>query len=114
MEEGQQYIHFTSSKHLFTPIAIGTSHPPTQVSILRPIPAASGGKELVLLCPKDKQYPKHFPENRMASKGKHYSRALRLAESGNGSWDGSRESTFHHLQFDKFGFHSIQNAYEVC
>ncbi|XP_061315489.1 cilia- and flagella-associated protein 65 isoform X8 [Pezoporus flaviventris] len=31
VEEGQQYIHFTSSKHLFTPIAIGTSHPPTQI-----------------------------------------------------------------------------------
>ncbi|KAM9548488.1 cilia- and flagella-associated protein 65 isoform 7-T7 [Guaruba guarouba] len=31
VEEGQQYIHFTSSKHLFTPIAIGTSHPPKQI-----------------------------------------------------------------------------------
>ncbi|KAM9009589.1 cilia- and flagella-associated protein 65 isoform 7-T7 [Ara ararauna] len=31
VEEGQQYIHFTSSEHLFTPIAIGTSHPPKQI-----------------------------------------------------------------------------------
>ncbi|NXJ73978.1 CFA65 protein, partial [Trogon melanurus] len=31
LEEDQPYVHFTSTKHIFTPIAIGTSHPPTQV-----------------------------------------------------------------------------------
>ncbi|KFZ66887.1 Coiled-coil domain-containing protein 108, partial [Podiceps cristatus] len=31
VEQDQQYIHFASTKHLFTPIAIGTTHPPTQV-----------------------------------------------------------------------------------
>ncbi|NXF31945.1 CFA65 protein, partial [Nyctibius bracteatus] len=31
VEQGQQYIHFASTKHLFAPIAIGTSHPPTQI-----------------------------------------------------------------------------------
>ncbi|XP_071896784.1 cilia- and flagella-associated protein 65 isoform X2 [Anas platyrhynchos] len=29
--QDQRYVHFASSKHLFTPIAIGTSYPPTQV-----------------------------------------------------------------------------------
>ncbi|NXP52066.1 CFA65 protein, partial [Heliornis fulica] len=27
----QRYIHFPSTKHLFTPVAIGTSHPPMQI-----------------------------------------------------------------------------------
>lgn len=40
MEKEQRYVHFASSKHLLTPIAIGTSHPPVQVSILGPNPAA--------------------------------------------------------------------------
>ncbi|KFO12431.1 Coiled-coil domain-containing protein 108, partial [Balearica regulorum gibbericeps] len=31
VEQDQCYIHFASTKHLFTPIAIGTSHPPTQI-----------------------------------------------------------------------------------
>ncbi|NXK29229.1 CFA65 protein, partial [Arenaria interpres] len=31
VEQDQRYIHFASTKHLFTPIAIGTSHPPTQI-----------------------------------------------------------------------------------
>ncbi|KAM6070538.1 cilia- and flagella-associated protein 65 [Chlamydotis macqueenii] len=31
VEQDQQYIHFASTKHLFTPIAIGTSYPPTQI-----------------------------------------------------------------------------------
>ncbi|KFO91785.1 Coiled-coil domain-containing protein 108, partial [Buceros rhinoceros silvestris] len=31
VDQDQPYIHFTSTKHLFTPIAIGTSHPPTQI-----------------------------------------------------------------------------------
>ncbi|XP_009994564.1 PREDICTED: coiled-coil domain-containing protein 108 [Chaetura pelagica] len=31
VEQNQQYIHFASTTHLFTPIAIGTSNPPTQV-----------------------------------------------------------------------------------
>ncbi|XP_032841235.2 cilia- and flagella-associated protein 65 isoform X2 [Tyto alba] len=31
VEQDQQYVHFASAKHLFTPIAIGTSHPPTQI-----------------------------------------------------------------------------------
>ncbi|KAM9630301.1 cilia- and flagella-associated protein 65 [Morphnus guianensis] len=31
VEEDQRYIHFASTKHLFIPIAIGTSHPPTQI-----------------------------------------------------------------------------------
>ncbi|NXX10180.1 CFA65 protein, partial [Podargus strigoides] len=31
VEQDQQHVHFTSTKHLFTPIAIGTSHPPKQI-----------------------------------------------------------------------------------
>ncbi|KAM9235259.1 cilia- and flagella-associated protein 65 [Leptosomus discolor] len=31
VEQEQRYVHFTSTRHLFTPIAIGTSHPPTQI-----------------------------------------------------------------------------------
>ncbi|NXI43348.1 CFA65 protein, partial [Galbula dea] len=31
VEQDQRYIHFTSTKHLFTPIAIGTSNPPKQI-----------------------------------------------------------------------------------
>uniref|UniRef100_A0A8C8AGE9 Cilia and flagella associated protein 65 n=1 Tax=Otus sunia TaxID=257818 RepID=A0A8C8AGE9_9STRI len=31
VEQDQRYVHFASTKHLFTPIAIGTSHPPTQI-----------------------------------------------------------------------------------
>nr|XP_025951513.1 cilia- and flagella-associated protein 65 [Dromaius novaehollandiae] len=31
VEQGQRYVHFTSTKHLFTPIAIGSTHPPTQI-----------------------------------------------------------------------------------
>ncbi|XP_075613027.1 cilia- and flagella-associated protein 65 isoform X3 [Balearica regulorum gibbericeps] len=31
VEQDQCYIHFASTKHLFTPIAIGISHPPTQI-----------------------------------------------------------------------------------
>ncbi|NXN30725.1 CFA65 protein, partial [Nycticryphes semicollaris] len=31
VEQDQRYIHFASTKHLFTPIAIGTSQPPTQI-----------------------------------------------------------------------------------
>ncbi|XP_054686603.1 cilia- and flagella-associated protein 65 isoform X1 [Grus americana] len=31
VEQDQCYIHFASTKHLFTPIAIGTSHPPIQI-----------------------------------------------------------------------------------
>ncbi|NXQ83391.1 CFA65 protein, partial [Nyctibius grandis] len=31
VEQDQRYIHFASTKHLFAPIAIGTSHPPTQI-----------------------------------------------------------------------------------
>ncbi|NXD06142.1 CFA65 protein, partial [Nothocercus nigrocapillus] len=31
VEQGQQYVQFTSTKHLFTPIAIGSPHPPTQI-----------------------------------------------------------------------------------
>ncbi|KAM6259969.1 cilia- and flagella-associated protein 65 isoform 4-T4 [Spheniscus humboldti] len=31
VEQDQRYIHFASTKHFFTPIAIGTSHPPTQL-----------------------------------------------------------------------------------
>ncbi|XP_030310179.1 cilia- and flagella-associated protein 65 [Calypte anna] len=31
VEQNQRYVHFASTKHLFTPIAIGTSHPPTQI-----------------------------------------------------------------------------------
>ncbi|NXP82591.1 CFA65 protein, partial [Ramphastos sulfuratus] len=31
VERDQPYLHFTSTKHLFTPIAIGTTHPPTQI-----------------------------------------------------------------------------------
>ncbi|NWI67027.1 CFA65 protein, partial [Todus mexicanus] len=30
IEQDQRYIHFTSTKHLFAPIAIGTSNPPIQ------------------------------------------------------------------------------------
>ncbi|XP_025008202.2 cilia- and flagella-associated protein 65 isoform X3 [Gallus gallus] len=31
VEKEQRYVHFASSKHLLTPIAIGTSHPPIQI-----------------------------------------------------------------------------------
>ncbi|NWX42945.1 CFA65 protein, partial [Steatornis caripensis] len=31
VEQDQPYVHFASAKHLFTPIAIGTSQPPTQI-----------------------------------------------------------------------------------
>ncbi|XP_027534628.1 cilia- and flagella-associated protein 65 isoform X1 [Neopelma chrysocephalum] len=31
VERDQQYAHFASTKHLFTPIAVGGSHPPTQI-----------------------------------------------------------------------------------
>ncbi|KAM9284669.1 cilia- and flagella-associated protein 65 [Cariama cristata] len=31
VEQDQRYVHFASTKHLFTPIAIGASHPPTQI-----------------------------------------------------------------------------------
>ncbi|NXC20444.1 CFA65 protein, partial [Corythaeola cristata] len=31
VEKEQRYIHFASTKHLFTPIAIGTSQPPIQI-----------------------------------------------------------------------------------
>ncbi|PKU48418.1 hypothetical protein llap_1326 [Limosa lapponica baueri] len=31
VEQDQRYIHFASTKHVFTPIAIGTSQPPTQI-----------------------------------------------------------------------------------
>ncbi|XP_031446362.1 cilia- and flagella-associated protein 65 isoform X1 [Phasianus colchicus] len=31
VEREQRYVHFASSKHLFMPIAIGTSHPPIQI-----------------------------------------------------------------------------------
>ncbi|NXW57489.1 CFA65 protein, partial [Eurystomus gularis] len=31
VDQEQPYIHFASTKHLFTPIAIGTSHPPIQI-----------------------------------------------------------------------------------
>ncbi|NXY86806.1 CFA65 protein, partial [Alcedo cyanopectus] len=31
VEKDQRYLHFASTKHLFTPIAIGTSHPPSQI-----------------------------------------------------------------------------------
>ncbi|GAB0191477.1 cilia- and flagella-associated protein 65 [Grus japonensis] len=31
VEQDQCYVHFASTKHLFTPIAIGTSHPPIQI-----------------------------------------------------------------------------------
>ncbi|NWS77356.1 CFA65 protein, partial [Crotophaga sulcirostris] len=31
VEQDQRYLHFASTKHLFTPIAIGTSNPPTQI-----------------------------------------------------------------------------------
>ncbi|XP_065606522.1 cilia- and flagella-associated protein 65 [Cyrtonyx montezumae] len=30
VEREQRYVHFASSKHLFIPIAVGTSHPPVQ------------------------------------------------------------------------------------
>ncbi|XP_032045948.1 cilia- and flagella-associated protein 65 [Aythya fuligula] len=31
VKQDQRYVHFASTKHLFTPVAIGTSYPPTQV-----------------------------------------------------------------------------------
>ncbi|NXK54025.1 CFA65 protein, partial [Chauna torquata] len=31
VEQDQRYVHFASTKHLFAPIAVGTSHPPTQI-----------------------------------------------------------------------------------
>ncbi|NWX98190.1 CFA65 protein, partial [Nothoprocta ornata] len=31
VEPGQHYVQFTSTKHLFTPVAIGSPHPPTQI-----------------------------------------------------------------------------------
>ncbi|NXD27312.1 CFA65 protein, partial [Spelaeornis formosus] len=31
LKPDQRYVHFTSTKHLFTPIAVGCSHPPTQI-----------------------------------------------------------------------------------
>ncbi|NXF11617.1 CFA65 protein, partial [Smithornis capensis] len=31
VEHDQRYVHFASTKHLFTPIAVGSSHPPTQI-----------------------------------------------------------------------------------
>ncbi|NWI54385.1 CFA65 protein, partial [Calyptomena viridis] len=31
VEHDQQYVHFASTKHLFTPIAVGGSRPPTQI-----------------------------------------------------------------------------------
>ncbi|NWV71542.1 CFA65 protein, partial [Malurus elegans] len=31
VELDQRYVHFTSTKHLFTPVAVGSSHPPTQI-----------------------------------------------------------------------------------
>ncbi|NXR64377.1 CFA65 protein, partial [Rhadina sibilatrix] len=31
VERDQRYVHFASSKHIFTPIAVGGSHPPTQI-----------------------------------------------------------------------------------
>ncbi|NXW40579.1 CFA65 protein, partial [Nyctiprogne leucopyga] len=31
VEQHQRYIHFASTKHLFTPVAIGTSQPPIQI-----------------------------------------------------------------------------------
>ncbi|XP_023786934.1 cilia- and flagella-associated protein 65 isoform X9 [Cyanistes caeruleus] len=31
VEHDQRYVHFASTKHLFTPIAVGRSHPPTQI-----------------------------------------------------------------------------------
>ncbi|NWU60823.1 CFA65 protein, partial [Pterocles burchelli] len=31
VEQDQRYIHFASTKHLFTPVAIGISDPPTQI-----------------------------------------------------------------------------------
>nr|XP_009674405.1 PREDICTED: coiled-coil domain-containing protein 108 isoform X1 [Struthio camelus australis] len=31
VEQGQQYVHFTSTKHLFMPVAIGSLYPPTQI-----------------------------------------------------------------------------------
>lgn len=55
VEHDQRYVHFASTNHRFSPIAVGRSHPPTQVSILEPNPAASIGKELILLYPKDRK-----------------------------------------------------------
>ncbi|NWW85581.1 CFA65 protein, partial [Rhynochetos jubatus] len=31
VEQDQRYIHFASTKHLFTPVAVGTTRPPTQI-----------------------------------------------------------------------------------
>ncbi|NWU45650.1 CFA65 protein, partial [Hylia prasina] len=31
VEHDQRYVHFASSKHTFSPIAVGSSHPPTQI-----------------------------------------------------------------------------------
>ncbi|NXK62188.1 CFA65 protein, partial [Sylvietta virens] len=31
VEHDQRYVHFATTKHLFTPIAVGASHPPTQI-----------------------------------------------------------------------------------
>ncbi|NXU97152.1 CFA65 protein, partial [Cettia cetti] len=31
VERDQRYVHFASSKHIFTPTAVGGSHPPTQI-----------------------------------------------------------------------------------
>ncbi|NXA83497.1 CFA65 protein, partial [Thryothorus ludovicianus] len=31
VEHDQRYVHFASTKHLFTPIAVGRSYPPTQI-----------------------------------------------------------------------------------
>lgn len=104
MDRDQPYIHFTSTKHLFTPIAIGTSHPPTQVSILGPNPPASRGNELVLLHPKERQCLRHFLGSTTATPGKHHSKRLVLGRPGNGCWDGSGESTSHHLQFNILAF----------
>ncbi|KAM7049548.1 cilia- and flagella-associated protein 65 isoform 2-T2 [Acridotheres tristis] len=34
VEHDQRYVHFASTKHLFAPIAVGRSHPPTQIYTL--------------------------------------------------------------------------------
>ncbi|NXM70139.1 CFA65 protein, partial [Serilophus lunatus] len=31
VEHDRRYVHFASTKHLFTPVAVGGSHPPTQI-----------------------------------------------------------------------------------
>ncbi|NXO99320.1 CFA65 protein, partial [Certhia brachydactyla] len=31
VERNQRYVHFASTKHIFTPVAVGRSHPPTQI-----------------------------------------------------------------------------------